>query len=159
MTLEGYRVLAGEHDALFRVERPKVVAGVTNAAAEGDRSENAEYIYGRKRLREIDKRLAYLGHLIKDVDIVDPAALHGRVVCFGCTVAFTEDHDGKTTKKKWQVVGEGESDTARGTISVGSPMARALLGKSVGDVVTVERPAGELEVTITELWFGARRIA
>jgi transcription elongation factor GreB len=156
MTLTGFRALNKEHDELLRVERPKVVQGVSNAAAEGDRSENAEYIYGRKRLREIDKRLSYLSSLLKDVDIVDPGALTGTTVCFACTVVIEEDGG---TQKKWQIVGEGESDTARGSISWKSPMARALLGKAVGDVVTVERPAGDIEVEVVEIWFGARKIA
>jgi transcription elongation factor GreB len=156
MTLSGFRALSKEHDELLRVERPKVVLGVSNAAAEGDRSENAEYIYGRKRLREIDKRLAYLSGLLGDVDIIDPSTLSGLKVCFGCTFVIEEDGG---TRKKWQIVGEGESDTAKGTISWQSPMARALLGKSVGDVVTVERPAGEIQVELLELWFGSRKIA
>jgi transcription elongation factor GreB len=156
MTLDGYQVLAKEHDDLLRVQRPRVVAGISTAAAEGDRSENAEYIYGKKRLREIDKRLAYLSGLLKDVDIVEPSSLHGTLVCFGCTVVIEED-GGQT--KRWQIVGEGESDTAKGTISWKAPMAKALLGKSVGDVVTVERPAGEIEVEVRELWFGNRKIA
>lgn len=156
MTLTGFRALSKEHDELLRVERPKVVQGVSNAAAEGDRSENAEYIYGRKRLREIDKRLSYLSSLLKDVDIVDPGGLTGTKVCFACTVVIEEDGG---AQKKWQIVGEGESDTARGSISWKSPMARALLGKAVGDVVTVERPAGDIDVEVIEVWFGARKIA
>jgi transcription elongation factor GreB len=155
MTLQGFRVLQKEHEQLSRVERPKVVQGVANAAAEGDRSENAEYIYGKKRLRELDKRLGYLSMLLADVDIIDPASLSGVKVCFGSTVVIAEDG---AKPKKWQIVGEGESDTAHGTISWKSPMARALLGKLVGDVVTVERPAGEIEVEIVELWFGEKKI-
>ena len=155
LTLQGYRSLLAEHEQLHKVERPRVVTGVTNAAAEGDRSENAEYIYGKKRLREIDKRLQYLSSLLGDVEIVDPVTLTGEKVCFGATVVIAED-GGKT--KKWQIVGEGESDTAKGTISWKSPMARALLGKRVGDVVTVERPAGEIDVEIVELWFADRKV-
>jgi transcription elongation factor GreB len=156
LTLPGYRLLLAEHEQLSKVERPRVVIGVTNAAAEGDRSENAEYIYGKKRLREIDKRLQYLSSLLGDVEIVDPVTLTGDKVCFGATVVIVED-GGK--QKKWQIVGEGESDTARGTISWKSPMARALLGKRVGDVVTVERPAGELDVEIVELWFADQQVS
>ena len=155
LTLNGYRALLAEHEQLSKVERPRVVVGVTNAAAEGDRSENAEYIYGKKRLREIDKRLQYLSSLLQDVEIVDTATLNGDTVCFGSTVVFEGD-DGQT--KRWQIVGEGESDTAAGTISWKSPVARALLGKRVGDIVVVERPAGELEIELKELWFGERRV-
>jgi transcription elongation factor GreB len=156
LTLPGFRALSAEHHELMHVERPKVVAGIATAAAEGDRSENAEYIYGKKRLRELDKRLQYLGTLLKDVDIVDTSSLSGTTVCFGCTVVIEED--GGATKR-WTIVGEGESDTHNGTISWKAPMAKALLGKSVGDVVTVERPAGEIEVELKELWFGDRRIS
>lgn len=161
LTLAGFRLLSKEHEQLSRVERPRVVVGVTNAAAEGDRSENAEYIYGKKRLREIDKRLQYLGILLGDVDIIDPVSLTGRKVCFGATVVFAESGEDEAvpSKRKWQIVGEGESDTAHGTISWQSPMARALMGKQVGDVVTVERPAGELQITVLELWFAERRVA
>ncbi len=154
LTLQGYRGLLAEHEQLHKVERPRVVVGVTNAAAEGDRSENAEYIYGKKRLREIDKRLQYLSSLLQEVEIIDPANLQGDKVCFGSTVVILEP-SGST--KRWQIVGEGESDTAKGTISWRSPMARALVGKCVGDVVTVERPAGEIEVEVVEIWFGPRR--
>ena len=156
LTLQGFRALSKEHEQLSRVERPRVVQGVSNAAAEGDRSENAEYIYGKKRLREIDKRLQYLSTLLADVEIVDPASLSGVKVCFGSTVVIEEDGG---VRKKWQIVGEGESDTGQGTISWKSPMAKAVFGKTVGDVVTVERPAGDLEVEIVELWFGDRKIA
>lgn len=156
LTLPGYRLLMAEHEQLTKVERPRVVVGVTNAAAEGDRSENAEYIYGKKRLREIDKRLQYLSSLLGDVEIIDPVTLSGTKVCFGSTVVIAED--GKPNKK-WQIVGEGESDTAQGTISWKSPMAKALLGKFVGDVVTVDRPAGEVEIEIVELWFADKKVA
>ena len=149
LTLPGYRLLLAEYEQLSKVERPRVVVGVTNAAAEGDRSENAEYIYGKKRLREIDKRLQYLASLLGEVEIIDPASLSGTKVCFGRSPA----------KKRWQIVGEGESDTKNGTISWKSPMARGLMGKQVGDVVTVERPAGEIELEVVELWFGERQIA
>ncbi len=155
LTLEGYRRLLKEHEQLSKVERPRVVQGVANAAAEGDRSENAEYIYGKKRLREIDKRLQYLSSLLGDVQIVDPGTLTGAKVCFGASVVIVEDGG---ARKRWQIVGEGESDTAKGTISWKSPMARALLGKITGDVVTVERPAGEIDVEIVEIWFGEKRI-
>jgi transcription elongation factor GreB len=155
MTLDGYRALAAELDELVRVERPRVVTGVTNAAAEGDRSENAEYIYGKKRLREIDKRANYLSSLLKDIEVVEPAHLSGDQVVVGATVVFEED--GK--QRRYTIVGEGESDTAKGSISYVSPVAKAMLGKRVGDSVVVTRPAGEVDIDIVELWFGTRRIA
>ena len=154
LTRAGYEKLLAEHEQLSKVERPRVVKGVADAAAEGDRSENAEYIYGKKRLREIDKRLAYLAGLLKDVQVVDPSSLRGDRVVFGATVVI-EDEDGKV--KEWTIVGEGEADTREGTISYRAPMARALLGKKVGDLVTVERPAGEIDVEVVELKFAGRK--
>jgi transcription elongation factor GreB len=149
MTRRGFERLAQEHEQLFKVERPKVVDGVATAAAEGDRSENAEYIYGKKRLREIDKRLRYLSELLKDVQIVDPEKLQSATVVFGATVELVDENDGKHT---YMIVGNGE--TATGQISWKSPMAIALMGKKVGDTVTVHRPAGDMEFEITKIRFG-----
>jgi transcription elongation factor GreB len=151
MTREGFKRLAAEHDELLLVERPKVVLGIQIAAAEGDRSENAEYIYGRKRLRELDKRLRYLGGLLKDVQIVDPDKLGGDRVTFGSTV-YVRDETGE--EKEYTIVGEGESDHRQGSISWQAPVARALLGKRIGDVILVHRPAGEIELEILALRFG-----
>lgn len=156
MTLAGFRRLLAERDELLRVTRPKVVKGVTEAAAEGDRSENAEYIYGKKRLREIDKRLQYLSNLLKDVQAVEVSDLSGTKVCFGSTVEVIDD-DG--AKKKWTIVGDGESDHKELTISWKSPVARALLGKQVGDIVEFERPKGMAEFEIVALYFGDKKIA
>lgn len=153
MTKAGFQRLMAERDELLRVTRPKVVKGVTEAAAEGDRSENAEYIYGKKRLREIDKRLQYLSMLLKDVQVVEPTELRGTKVCFGSTVEVL-DEDGN--KKRWTIVGDGESDHKELTISWKSPVARALLGKKVGDIVEIERPKGVSEFEIIALYFGDR---
>lgn len=156
MTKVGYRRLLAERDELLRVTRPKVVRGITDAAAEGDRSENAEYIYGKKRLREIDKRLQYLSKLLKDVTTVETSDLSGKKVCFGSTVVVL-DEGGR--EKKWTIVGDGESDHKELTISYKSPVARALLGKEVGDVVEIEVPKGTSEYEIVGLFFGERKIA
>lgn len=156
MTKVGFRRLLAERDELLRVTRPKVVKGVTEAAAEGDRSENAEYIYGKKRLREIDKRLQYLSNLLKDVQAVEVSELSGTKVCFGSTVEVIDD-DGAV--KKWTIVGDGESDHKELTISWKSPVARALLGKKVGDIVEFERPKGMAEFEIIGLYFGDKKIA
>ena len=153
MTRKGHAKLAAEHDELLLVERPKVVQGIATAAAEGDRSENAEYIYGKKRLRELDKRLRYLGMLLKDVKLVDPATLSGDRVCFGSTVVV-RDEEGD--EKEYTIVGEGEADHRERSISYKSPVARALQGKRVGDVVVVQRPAGEIELEIVDLLFAGR---
>ncbi|MCX6105925.1 MAG: GreA/GreB family elongation factor [Proteobacteria bacterium] len=153
MTRHGFTELAKEHDELILVERPKVVQGITIAAAEGDRSENAEYIYGKKRLRELDKRLRYLGTLLKDVQLIDPATLRGDRVCFGSTVLVRDEHD---VEKSYTLVGEGETEFLAGSISYKSPVARALIGKRVGDVIVAQRPAGEIELEIIGLLFAGR---
>ncbi len=153
MTKDGYARLSQEAEELLTKERPKVVKGVADAAAEGDRSENAEYIYGKKKLREIDKRLSYLSGLLKNVTVVDPASLTGDRVQFGATVTV-EDEEGEV--KVWTIVGEGEADSKQGTISERAPVAKALLGKQVGDLVTVVRPKGETEFEITDLAFAGR---
>lgn len=153
LTREGHEKLLEEHGQLSRVERPRVVAGIADAAAEGDRSENAEYIYGKKRLRELDKRLSYLATLLKNPEVIEPKHLRGDTVIFGATVSI-EDEDGDV--KEYMIVGEGESDLTRGRISSGAPVALALLGKKVDDVTTINRPAGEMEVTIVGLNFAGR---
>jgi transcription elongation factor GreB len=156
MTKAGYQRLLAECDELLRVTRPKVVKGVSDAAAEGDRSENAEYIYGKKRLREIDKRLQYLSHLLKDVETVETSQLSGTQVCFGATVVIIDDEG---HEKKWTIVGDGESDHKELTISWKSPVGRALLGKNVGDIVEIERPKGTHNFEVVGLYFGNKKIA
>ena len=148
LTKAGHQRLVQEFEDLSKKERPKVVKGVADAAAEGDRSENAEYIYGKKKLREIDKRLSYLSGLLKDTTIIDPASLTGAAVQFGSTVLI-EDEDGG--QKTWTIVGEGEADVSAGTISYRAPVAKALLGKEPGDFVTVSRPAGDMEYEIVRV--------
>lgn len=152
LTRRGYQRLAEEHRHLLEDVRPKVVEGVATAAAEGDRSENAEYIYGRKRMREIDKRLRYLTGLLKDVQIVDPENIRSDRVEFGASVTVVDEEGEEVT---WTIVGMGEADVAERTISAASPLAKALLNKRVGDVVTFRRPKGEVELEITAIQFGA----
>lgn len=148
LTREGFERIAEEHRQLLEDVRPKVVEGVAIAAAEGDRSENAEYIYGRKRLREIDKRLRYLSSLIKDAEIVDPRNIRSDVVEFGATVDL-RDEDEQTSR--WRLVGVGEADVSQGSISWKSPLAKALLGKKIGDLALVERPKGDMEYEILSI--------
>jgi transcription elongation factor GreB len=147
MTRVGYDRIAAEHDQLWEVERPKVVAGVAIAAAEGDRSENAEYIYGKKRLREIDKKLRQLSQLLTDVTLIDPENVRSDTVDFGCTVTILEGENERT----WAIVGVGEEDVSAGRISWKSPLAQALWGKKVGAVIDFRRPAGEVEVEILKI--------
>lgn len=155
MTPAGYARIAEEHRRILQEERPKIVEGVATAAAEGDRSENAEYIYGRKRLREIDKHLRYLTNLMKDVQLIDPRNVRSDRVEFGATVTLL-DEEGQ--EKTWTIVGYGEANVDEGTISWKSPLARALWGKRVGDFILLDRPAGEIEYEIIGLAYGGQPI-
>jgi transcription elongation factor GreB len=152
ITPEGARRLTEELARLGGVDRPHIVKEVTEAAAQGDRSENAEYIYGKKKLREIDRRMRYLRKRLEIAVIVDPLKQKGNSrVFFGATVEL-EDEAG--TKSCHQIVGEDEIDTRATKISWRSPIGRALLGKSEGDVITVRRPAGEIEIEIVSVSYG-----
>ncbi len=152
LTREGHAKLVDEHKKLLLVDRPKVVDGITIAAAEGDRSENAEYIYGKKRLREIDRRLRYLTTLIKDAQLIDPKQIRSESVCFGASVQV-EDEDG--IEKTWTIVGEGETGFWANSVSWKSPVAKALFGKKVGDEVEVDRPAGVMSLIIRGIRYGS----
>src|SRR5580658_4508128 len=145
ITPEGAKRLQEELAHLRGNERPKVVTEVTDAAAQGDRSENAEYIYGKKRLREIDRRMRFLTKRLLAVVVVTPNEQSGDRVFFGATVRV-EDDDGKETA--YQIVGEDEIDAKRGRVSWRSPIGRALLKKSTGDTVTLVRPSGAIDLTI-----------
>jgi len=144
MTPEGARKLS-EEMARLRHERPKVVQEVADAAAQGDRSENAEYIYGKKKLREIDRRMHFLTHRLKDAVVVDPKVQRGDKVFFGATVEVEDEEGNRAT---FFIVGEDESDGSQGHISYKSPMGRSLIGKSLGDVILVRRPSGEVQIEI-----------
>lgn len=151
MTPQGLAHIAAEYDQLLKHERPKVVDGVATAAAEGDRSENAEYIYGKKRLREIDKKLRYLSNLMKDAQTIDPQFIRSDRIEFGATVTIL-DEEGQ--EKSWTIVGVGEADVDDKTISWKSPLAKALWGKKIGDVVLLERPKGDIELEVIGLHYG-----
>jgi transcription elongation factor GreB len=144
----GYANLREEIERLWKIERPKVTHEVSEAAALGDRSENAEYIYGKKRLREIDRRLRYLSKLLDSLTVVrfDPSQ-RGRVF-FGAWVTL-EDEEGREVRYK--LVGPDELDVHSGKVSVDSPMGRALLGKRVDDEVTVQRPKGRGIFTVLDI--------
>lgn len=151
ITPEGARRLSEELVRLRDVERRKTVKEVTEAAAHGDRSENAEYIYGKRRLREIDRRLNFLAKRLDKAVVVDPKEQRGDKVFFGATVEL-EDEAG--ARSVYVIVGEDEIDTTRGHISWRSPVGRALLGKRAGEVVVVRRPAGETELEILAVRYG-----
>jgi transcription elongation factor GreB len=151
ITPDGARRLSEELGRLRTVERPKTVQEVSDAAAQGDRSENAEYIYGKKRLREIDRRMRFLTKRLSSAQVVDPKQQKGEKVFFGATVELTDEDGGR---RVYRVVGEDEVDGGTGQISWRSPLGRALLGKRAGDVVTVRRPAGEVELEVTSVRYG-----
>lgn len=147
ITCQGAQRLRAELLHLLRVERPKVTAEVSFAASLGDRSENAEYIYGKKRLREIDRRLRFLDKRLEKLTVVDPRAQKDCTkVFFGATVVLLNESDEREVQ--YQLVGPDEIDLKAGKISVDSPVGRALLGKKEDDVVTVNRPLGEVDFTI-----------
>ena len=147
ITFEGMKRLQAEFDQLWYVERPKVVQGVADAAAEGDRSENAEYIYGKKRLREIDRKLKHLGSRLKLLKVATPPA-RPETVSFGCWVTY-ENEEGD--ERCYQLVGPDEFDVSAGRISIDSPVGQALLKKSVDDEVVIRRPSGAMTVVITAI--------
>ena len=141
ITAEGLSRLRREYDELFGVERPKIVEVVSWAASLGDRSENADYLYGKKRLREIDRRLSHLSRIMKAAKVVDPAAQVSRdQVRFGATVELADENDNRRTVT---IVGDDEADAAQGRIGWSAPLTRALIGARVGDERIVRLPAGE----------------
>jgi transcription elongation factor GreB len=140
VTPEGYRRLEEEAERLWNVERPKLARAVAEAAAEGDRSENAEYIYGKKKLAEVDRRLAFLGKRLDVLTIVDARTDDESRVFFGAWVTLEDEGGDRVT---YRIVGPDETDADRGFISIESPVGKALLKKEEGDEVTVRRPKGD----------------
>jgi len=151
ITPGGARRLSEELGRLRSTERPRIVQEVADAAAQGDRSENAEYIYGKKKLREIDRRMRHLTKRLADAVVVDPQKQQGDKVFFGATVELLDEQGARSTH---QIVGEDEIDGGAGRISWRSPVGRALLGRKKGDVVIVRRPAGEIEIEIIAVRYG-----
>ena len=150
VTLTGANRLKAELQLLLNVERPKVTSEVSVAAAHGDRSENAEYIYGKKRLREIDRRLGFLKKRLEISTVVDPRDNQDPSrIFFGATVTLENEDDGTVTT--YQIVGPDETDTKGGKISVESPIGRALIGRRKGETVEVKRPKGEVELTVVAI--------
>jgi transcription elongation factor GreB len=153
ITREGARRLQEELVELRTKARPKVVQDVAEAAAQGDRSENAEYIYGKKKLREIDRRIHFLTKRLESARVVEPTDRPASdAVFFGATVAI-EDEDGRTAT--YTIVGQDEIDATRGRISYKSPLARTLLKRREGDTVVFRKPAGEVELTIVSIRYAA----
>lgn len=148
ITPPGLQKLRAEYGELLHKERPKVVETVAWAASNGDRSENADYIYGKKRLREIDRRLRWLGDRIEKAEVVDPSAVKAEKVVFGATVTVSNDDGDETV---YRIVGEDETDVKALRISWKSPVARALMGKKEGDEAVIQRPAGPETVVIEKI--------
>lgn len=143
ITLEGYERLNNELKYLWKVKRPEVTQAVKEAAAQGDRSENAEYIYGKKQLREIDRRVRYLSKRLEHIKVVDRAPDDTSRIFFGAWVTLADEDD---NTRRYRIVGADEIDPAKGYISIDAPLARQLLKKQVGDDVTIAR------VDQDELW-------
>jgi transcription elongation factor GreB len=154
ITAAGFARLRAEYDQLFVVERPKIVDIVSWAASLGDRSENADYLYGKKRLREIDRRLAHLSKIMKQSKIVDPAAQPAKdQVRFGATVELADEDDRRRTIT---IVGDDEADASQGLVGWSAPLARALIGARIGDERTVRLPAGEKSYEVVAISYPAR---
>ena len=152
ITPAGFERLRTEMHQLLRVERPKVVETVAWAAGNGDRSENGDYIYGKRRLREIDRRLSFLTERLKIAEVVDPTLQKDRSrVFFGATVTYANSRGAEHTVT---IVGVDEADLDRGQISWISPIARALLKAQEGDVVELRTPAGREELEILKVRYG-----
>lgn len=148
ITPAGRRRFEDELRRLWHEDRPRIVQEVADAAALGDRSENAEYIYGKRKLREIDRRIGYLNQLLERLEAIEPKTMKADHVRFGATVEI-EDEEGQ--RRVYQIVGEDEVDAKSGRISMKSPVGKALLKKKVGDVAVISRPAGEIEVELIAL--------
>jgi len=151
VTPEGFQKLQDELLNLRRVERPKVVEIVSWAAGNGDRSENGDYIYGKKRLREIDRRIRYLTKRHESAEVVDPALQKNHAqVFFGATVTYANEADEENTIR---IVGVDQADLTAGLVSWVSPVARALLKARVGDTVKVKTPAGEENIEVVKILY------
>ena len=148
----GEQKLKEELQYLWKVERPKVTQSVSEAAALGDRSENAEYIYGKKRLREIDRRVRYLNKRLDNVTVVRKTPSDTSKVYFGATVEL-EDEQGETVK--YRLLGADEIDPGTGTISIDSPMGKALLGKPLDSEILLQTPSGRCHYLITAIRYEA----
>jgi transcription elongation factor GreB len=153
LTPAGYARLHAEFNELWTVERPRLVETIAWAASNGDRSENGDYLYGKKRLREVDRRIRFLSKRLEHAEVVDPATREATdQVFFGATVTVADTDGHEAT---YAIVGIDEADAARGRIAWISPMARALLKAREGDVVSVQTPEGRREVEIVDVRYVA----
>jgi transcription elongation factor GreB len=149
ITPEGFAALRARYEELFAGERPRLVETVSWAAGNGDRSENGDYIYGKRRLREIDRELGWLSRRIKAARVVDPRSQQDvSTVLFGATVTLADEHD---ARRVVTIVGDDEAEASEGRIGWNSPIARAVRGASLGDLRRVSLPSGEIEYEILEI--------
>ena len=149
ITPDGFAALRARYEELFSDERPKLVETVSWAAGNGDRSENGDYIYGKRRLREIDRELGWLSRRIKSARVVDPRSQQDvSTVLFGATVTLADEHD---ARRVVTIVGDDEAQAGEGRIGWNSPIARAVRGASLGDLRRVRLPSGEIEYEILEI--------
>lgn len=149
---KGHQRLVNELNELLLVERPKITSLIQWAASNGDRSENADYLYGRKRLREIDRRLRFLNSRINEALIVDPMQVKSNKVQFGATVTVCDEEG---NEKTYSIVGVDEVDTSKGYLSWRSPIGSALLSKEEGDEVSVHTPQGEISLEVISIEYKA----
>ena len=153
ITPAGYAALRTEYEQLFGTERPQIVETVSWAAGNGDRSENGDYLYGKKRLREIDRRLGWLSRRMKAAKVVDPAqAVDRGRVWFGATVALVDEDE---RERVLTLVGDDEADAGKGLVGWNAPIARALRGAALGDLRRVVLPVGEKEYEVTAITYPA----
>ena len=153
ITPAGFRALREEYEALFAGERPQLLETIAWAAANGDRSENADYQYGRKRLREVDRRINFLSKRMAAAKVTDPARQPDKSrAWFGATVTLADEDD---RERVVTLVGEDEADASAGRISWHSPLARALRGAAVGDVRRVDLPAGARDYEVVAISYPA----
>lgn len=152
ITPQGHARLKAELDDLWRVRRPEVVKALAAAAAEGDRSENAEYTYRKKQLGEIDRRVRYLSKRLESLRVVDTLPSDRQAVFFGASVELENIASGETTR--YRIVGPDETDAKQGWISVDSPLARALLKKRVDDEIEAMLPGGPARFLVADVRYG-----
>jgi transcription elongation factor GreB len=152
MTPGGYARLLAEMEQFMQVERPEMVRVVNWAASNGDRSENGDYLYGKRRLREIDRRLRYLKRQLDNVEVIDPASRDTDQVFFGATVVYADTQGNETTMA---IVGIDETDVQRGYVSWMSPIARTLTKARAGDTVSLRTPTGVTELEVIDVRYVA----
>lgn len=150
MTPECYQRLKDELRVLLYEERPKIVSVIQWAAGNGDRSENGDYIYGKRKLREIDRRVRFLNKRLDAAEVVDPSTQKGDRVLFGATVTIRDEDD---VEKTYRIVGLDEVNVQRGDISWNSPIGKSLLNSKVGDAITLQLPKGEVEFEVVKIKF------